>query len=161
MKKVIVAIFGTLLFASPAFAQNNQGADKRAFFFGAPGVIMGTEATTVHVGGGVETVWSNGLGFAFDAGYFTGSDFGNGALSFSPAIIYEFPVNGRVKPYVRAGGTLLANRASGLALWTVGGGINYWFKDRMGLKVEIRDSFLSEDPSTGLLDVMMGLVFRY
>ena len=161
MKKVIVVVFGTLLFAAPAFAQNSQGADKRAFFFGAPGVITGTEATTARVGGGVETVWSNGLGFAFDAGYFTGSDFGNGAVSFSPAIIYEFPVNGRVRPYVRGGGALLANRHGGVALWTVGGGVNYWFKERMALKVEIRDSFASEDPRYGLLDVMIGLVFRY
>ena len=161
MKKVIVVVFGTLLFASPAWAQESQGADKRAFFFGAPGVIMGTDAATMHVGGGVETVWANGLGFAFDAGYFTGSDFGNGAVSISPAMIYELPVNGRVKPYVRGGGTLLANRSHAGLLWTVGGGVNFWFKERMALKVEIRDSFFAEDPGEGLVDVMVGLVFRF
>ena len=124
-------------------------------------MITGTPGATARFGGGVETVWSNGLGFAFDAGYFTGSDFGNGAVSFSPAMIYELPVNGRVKPYVRGGATLLANRHGGVALWTVGGGINYWFKERMALKVEIRDSFASEDPRYGLLDVIIGLCFRY
>ena len=106
--------------------------------------------------------WSNGLGFAFDAGYFTAArNFEEGAVSFSPAMIYEFPLNGRVKPYVRGGVTLLANRHGGLALWTVGGGINYWFKERMALKIEVRDSFASEAPRYGLLDVMIGLCFRY
>ncbi len=50
MKKVIVAVFFTLLCAALAFAQNTQKADKRVFFFGAPGVITGTESVTAHDG---------------------------------------------------------------------------------------------------------------
>ena len=162
MKKAIFAVFLTLLFASPALAQDRSGADKRVFFFGAPGVLTGTDTTTVHFGGGTEVVWSNGLGFAFDAGYLAEpAYFSSGAMSFSPAMLYQFPIDGPVKPYVRGGGTMIVGTFGGDLLWTIGGGINYFFKDNMALKVEVRDSFHSYDPGGGLVDVLIGLSFRY
>ena len=36
MKKVTIVVFGTLLLASPALAQESQSADQLMFFFGAP-----------------------------------------------------------------------------------------------------------------------------
>ena len=81
-------------------------------------------------------------------------------VSISPTVIYEFPLDGRLKPFARGGIGILAGRGGGAAFWNIGGGVDYWFKERMGLRVEVRDSF-DTNPRYGFLDFMFGLVFKY
>lgn len=164
MRRISIVVLVMLVFASPAFAQENPGTETRGFFFVAPGTFTGYSGDPVMLrfGGGVETVARSGLGFAFDAGWLTsseGMDYGMG--SFSGAVMYEFPVNGRVKPYVRGGAGIVANRSGGEPFWNFGGGINYWFRDSTGLKVEVRDTLQDTNLRYGLLEVMVGLIVKF
>jgi hypothetical protein len=163
MKKVSIVVLGILLFASPALAQEGKEVERRSFLYAAPGVFTGWgDLTTLRFGGGVEFVAANGLGFAFDAGYLTDAEsFSFGLGSVSPAVMYEFPLRGRVRPYLRSGIGLMAGSGGGALFWNLGGGVNYWFRDRTGLKVEVRDSFHTASLRYGLLEVMVGLVFKF
>ena len=162
MRKTPIILFVLLLSAAPALAQERTGSEKRVFFYGAPGVIIGTEIATLHFGGGTETVWPNGIGFAFDAGYITPLEaFEEGFFTVSPALLYEFQIDGKLKPYVRGGVTLMFNHHGGDLPLHVGGGVNYWFKERMAMKCEVRDTFYAQDAGTGLLDFIVGVVFKY
>ena len=157
----LIVGFATLP-ATPAFAQEKAGVSKRGFFYVAPGFSIDGEITTIHLGGGLETVWSNGMGFAFDAGYLSVAEFDPALLSLAPAFVYEFPVDRKLKPYVRGGMTfLVADGGAAGGLWNLGGGVNYWFKNRMGVKVEVRNSFDGSAFQDGLLDFMAGLIFKY
>ena len=163
MRRVWILALGVLLFASPAFAQANRRAETRAFVFAAPGVITGfSDATVIHFGGGVEAVAACGFGFALDAGYLAEPDrFKSGLGSASAAAIYQFRREGRAQPYIRAGGGWLVGAYGGAAFWNIGAGLNYWFEDRKGLKVEVRDTFDSTGPRYGLFEVAFGLVFKF
>ncbi|MDQ3010723.1 MAG: hypothetical protein M3X11_08495 [Acidobacteriota bacterium] len=41
-----------------------------------------------------------------------------------------------------------------------GGGVNYWFKDRIGLRFEVRDHMFIPSPDTHLIGFRVGLLFR-
>jgi hypothetical protein len=41
-----------------------------------------------------------------------------------------------------------------------GGGVNYWLKERVGLRFEVRDHVVAEAAGTHFLDFRFGLTFR-
>ncbi len=128
----------------------------------ANGTIV-TGITPLRVGGMVEQVWSNGLGFAMDASYLTTFEegLGNGIAIIAPAILYEFHTEGAVKPYVRGGPSFLVGQGGAAFLAHFGGGINYWIKENFGLKVEGRHTFLVWAPGAGITDVLVGAMFKF
>lgn len=163
MKKISIVVLAVMLFASPALAQDVSGVNTRGFVFVAPGTYTGYDSETMlRFGGGIETVARNGLGFAFDAGWLTTTrGLENGITSVSGAMLYEFPLDRPVRPYLRGGAGLIANRSGSEAFWNIGGGINYWFRDRHGLKVEVRDTFTDSNMRYGLLEVLVGYMFKF
>lgn len=62
-------------------------------------------------------------------------------------------------PFVTAGYTLFF-RSGHANLWNFGGGLNYWFASRLGLKVELRDHIWPENGATHYWGVRIGLNFR-
>jgi hypothetical protein len=50
--------------------------------------------------------------------------------------------------------------SGGSATLHIGGGINYWFKKRVGLRFEIRDHVFPQDGAAHLLNGRVGLTFR-
>ena len=168
MRRTMVILCASALFAAPAWAQEDAGSTTRVTGFAAPGmfVVNGTVVTGItplRVGGMVETVWSNGLGFAIDASYLTTfeEELGNGIAMIAPAILYEFHTGGPVKPYVRGGPSFLVGQGDAALRVHFGGGVNYWIKENFGLKVEGRYSFLVEAPGVGITDVLVGAVFKF
>jgi len=136
---------------------------KYGVVFGAPGFVTDgyDSEATVYLGGGGEVIWPSGLGFGVDGGYMTSpSGFDYGVFVFSPGIIFEFPLEGSTRPYVRGGYTLMF-RDGAANLFSFGGGVNHWFNERLGLKFEVRDNvYLESGGSPHFIDFLIGLNIR-
>ena len=93
-------------------------------------------------------------------GYITSTtDFTGGLGLLAGGPVYLFRMSSRYQPYIR-GGVSLAFRQGALPLVHVGGGVNRWFDDRLGLKLEIRDHFHPRYPSFQVLEFTVGLLFK-
>ena len=63
-------------------------------------------------------------------------------------------------PFISGGVSLLVSKGAG-GLFYYGGGANYWFRDRIGLRVEFRDHVWSpEGTALHFAGVRIGLSFR-
>ncbi len=138
MKKSSFAVLLLLVAPCQALAQPSERAFL-PFVFAAPGSISGG-TTTLHFGGGFETIFLKGIGAGAELGYLgplSALDYGIGVLSLNG--IYEPLKRGRrVTPFVTGGYSLAFREGTGNAL-NFGGGFNYWMRDGMALRVEFRD----------------------
>jgi hypothetical protein len=160
MKKIMTGLFLFAFLPSVALAQSG---DKRAwgYVFGGVGGASDGEGAFAHVGGGGEGLIHKGFGLGAELGYFApiSENFGDGVgiLSVNPA--YHFNRSQKAQPFV-TGGFSLAFRGGGASGGgNVGGGVQYWFKEKAALRVEYRTHVFSSDrPFTHSLRV--GISFR-
>ncbi|MBS1789357.1 MAG: hypothetical protein JST85_16650 [Acidobacteria bacterium] len=179
MRNLIFALF--LLAAMPGvmFAQNNStssssakssarsGSDHRGYgyIFVAPGIATDTDfgTATLHFGGGGEGLIKGGFGVGGEIGGLAPTEnFSEGFGVFSAGANYHFlnaSQSGKVVPFVNGGYTMFF-RNSVANGGHFGGGVNYWFKERVGLRFEIRDHIVAEIPSTHFIGFRFGLAFR-
>jgi hypothetical protein len=144
------AFKATLFFALSAFANAVSVAAQpeiekehhgQGYFFFAPGGIFegGYHVGTAHFGGGGEVLPYKGIGIGAEAGYLTPwRDFSQGIGLASVNGSYHFMRNRSVSPFVTAGYSL-AFREGHANLFNFGGGVNWWFADRVGVRLEFRD----------------------
>src|SRR5262245_48266084 len=161
MRKLIFVILLAVLLPFAAAAQNKERRGQ-GYVFVAPG-IFAEEYGTLHIGGGGEGVSYKGLGVGAEIGYlgFT-DDLGEGFGVFSPNVSYHFTNgarSGKFAPFVTSGFSLLFRGRAEPAV-NIGGGMNWWFKDRIGLRLEVRDHVIVTDRSPHFLGVRIGLAFR-
>ena len=118
----------------------------------------------VHAGGGVE----GGIGKRLTVGGEVGAlisvreTYGRSAalLSFGPGFHLVPRSDRKLDPFISAGVSLLVSRGAG-TLFYYGGGANYWFRDRIGLRVEFRDHVWSpEGTALHFAGARIGLSFR-
>jgi hypothetical protein len=187
MRKLIFSLF--ILTAMPAFmlAQSdstpasspqpspqsatkpstNSGSDHRAYgyVFAAPGGIVSPDGSvgTIHFGVGAEGLIKGGFGVGGEIGGLTPiRSFRSGIGVFSAGANYHFlnaSKSGKVVPFVNGGYTLFFRdgTANGVHF---GGGANYWFKERVGLRFEVRDQFAVLYPEAHYIGFRFGLTFR-
>ncbi|MFM8395757.1 MAG: hypothetical protein ACKOB4_17715 [Acidobacteriota bacterium] len=67
--------------------------------------------------------------------------------------------SGRVAPFITGGYSLIFRQGTINGL-NFGGGLTWWFKEGLGLRVEARDYFGVSDPGHHLVQVRAGLAFR-
>jgi hypothetical protein len=80
-----------------------------------------------------------GLGVGGELGYVTPwHAFSNGLGVLSADGSYHFNRSEKVVPFVSSGYTLLF-RSGSINGVNFGGGVNYWFRERVGLRLEFRD----------------------
>jgi hypothetical protein len=111
-----------------------------------------TSASSVTIGGGGEFLLSRWVGFAPEGGWLRGFNesrgiadnvgligFGVGTISAN-ASVHLIPTDSphRVRPFVKVGGGSVF-RGSGIPMWNVGAGVDYWMRPRAGLRVELHD----------------------
>jgi len=147
----------------------NEGVEHRGqgYVFFAPGGILAeeTQVGTAHFGGGGEFLLYKGIGIGSEAGYLTPwRNFSNGIGLVSVNGSYHFLRNGKVSPFVTAGYSV-AFRSGHVNLVNFGGGINWWVRERIGIRLEVRDNMYSESPFDGThrihyLGGRIGLSFR-
>ncbi|MDX2149696.1 MAG: hypothetical protein SFV54_03105 [Bryobacteraceae bacterium] len=136
------------ILAASTFAQYSHG-----YVFVAPGGSsfstrsFGDTDATLHLGGGGEWVSRIGLGAGAELGYLAGTNsLGNGFGTASLTGSYHFLRRGKWDPFAAAGYTL-GFRSGTLNMFHFGGGTNYWFSRRAGLKLEFRDHVFSPGPA--------------
>lgn len=149
----------------PTQPTNAASESNRAqgFVFFGPGVTSGSSTTFVNFGGGGEAFIKGGLGVGGEVGGYTPAqsfDEGFGILSVNAGYhVLKASKSGKIVPFASGGYSLFfrSGTANGI---NFGGGVNYWFKDRLGLRVEIRDHVVVESPDTHFIGFRFGLLFR-
>jgi hypothetical protein len=145
---------------------NAQSTDSRKgwgyVFFGA-GVAADDGAFPLfHVGGGGEGLINGGFGAGAEVGYIAPlEESSNGFGIFSANASYHFggkdPSN-KFVPFV-TGGYSLGFRSGTAHGGNFGGGVQYWIRERVGLRFEVRDHIFSSD-SPHLLSFRFGVTLR-
>lgn len=117
----------------------------------------------VQVGGGGEAGLTRWFGIGGEAGGLISQQVRPGrsaaVLSFNG---YLHPASGgKLDAFATAGPSLLAGRGAGFMI-NFGGGANYWFHERIGLRVEPRDHAWSPESGSTVHFVALrfGLSFR-
>jgi hypothetical protein len=150
MRSLIFLIAGIGIVLSGPASVNAQstghdgktGSSGQGYVFFAPGalVVNGSSLGMAHIGGGGEAVLKNGIGIGAEAGYvgaWKGFSHGVTLISFNGS--YHFNRNRQMSPFVTGGYTLgIASGELG-NLFNIGGGLHYWFRERMGIRLEFRD----------------------
>ena len=141
--------------AACAFGQS-RGAGYAFFSVDRP--ASASFADVVAVGAGGEALLYRGLGLGADLGYqFARGSAGNGVGLGSLGGVYHIARGGKVVPFV-TGGYGIAFRSGHLNLYHFGGGINYWFLRRLGLRAELRE--FRHRHGEYVLAFRLGLAFR-
>jgi len=141
----------------------NENSYGYGYVFAAPGGASSGGGGTLHIGGGGEGILKNGVGIGAELGYiYPFEAIGDGLGTFSVNGSYHFlkaSKSGKFAPFVTGGytGFFRSGYANGC---NFGGGVNYWFKKRVGLRFEFRDNVFAADGAAHLLNVRIGLTFR-
>jgi hypothetical protein len=142
--ELVAVLFAAALTPVPASAQTPTRAQLQPYLFVAPGGIPGG-TTTVHGGGGFEVVMPIGLGGGVELGYVgpfpDGFDYGIGLVSVNGSYRIRGWGSSRAVPFVTAGYSTSVFRASGARLANGGAGLEYWMREGLGLRFELRDHF--------------------
>jgi hypothetical protein len=152
-----------------AAAQSTDYSKGHGYAYFAPGTMAQTRCSgcgrlaTAHIGGGGEGFFTRNLGLGADLGYLTPMrSWGDGIGTFSPNFVVRFRAKddyNKLEPFVTGGYTLFfrSGTANG---FNVGGGVNYWFKDRFGLRFELRDNVWTEFGTVHYVGFRIGVTFR-
>lgn len=157
---------------APALAQAPAPGPAKAVsglgygFFGVgAATCCGDSTGTWHAGGGGEAVIGDAVGIGAEIGYLnlveSGSD-GLGVFSVNGAYHF-FPgqPSHRVRPFVTGGYTLGFASDGHENLLNFGGGVDYWLKPKVGLRVEFRDHVWGEEGDTlHFWSVRFGVTFK-
>ncbi len=158
-------VLGTMfLLAVPAVAPAQDAQKKNT---GQGYVFVGAGAANIeegalHFGGGGELNLYKGLGLGVELGYLNPmQSLGDGIGIFSLNGQYTFNQDtaNKVKPFV-TGGYSLAFRSGTMSALNFGGGVHYWFSDRVGLRLEFRDHVPPEYSKTHIWEGRIGFDFR-
>jgi hypothetical protein len=118
---------------------------------------------TLHFGVGGEGLVYKGLGVGGEIGYLGATRHLNEGFGvFSPNVSYHFlnaTKSGKLAPFVTGGYSLLFRSGVGHAV-NFGGGVNYWFKDRVGVRLEFRDHVVIYPDLGHFFGFRIGLAFR-
>jgi hypothetical protein len=147
LKYCILAVMLICCLSMPGRAEQDTPQSERAihsgqgYIFFAPGTLVGSghSIRLTHFGGGGEAIFYKGAGIGIEAGFvapWRNFCAGLGILSLNGS--YHFSRSKRLSPFV-TGGYSLGVRNGYINLVNFGGGANYWFRDRLGLRLEFRD----------------------
>lgn len=171
MKKMLITTIAVLgfygLLAHPSMmAQDNPSPERRGWgygFFSLGGESnRGGTTDMLHLGAGGEGLVYKGVGVGVELGYLTplrAFRSGFGVLSTNGSYHFVRPQS-KWAPFV-TGGYSLGFREDTVNLVNFGGGVNYWMRDRVGLRLEFRDHVLSTEGYTShFWGFRFGVTFR-
>jgi hypothetical protein len=119
--------------------------------------------TGMAAGGGGEGFLYKGLSLGADVAYIFPKDepaTGIGMFSVNPGYhFYQLTASRKVVPFVTGGYSLGFRNGVG-NFFNYGGGVTYWFSERLGLRLELRDHRYFTYPQDSLLMFRMGLSIR-
>ncbi|HST20247.1 MAG TPA: outer membrane beta-barrel protein [Blastocatellia bacterium] len=146
MRRIIVAIVFIVLAQGLALGQSKS--ERKAWVYGFGGIGGGSDFNSdavIHVGGGGEGYFGNGVGIGAEIGYLASTrNTGNGIALASVNGSYHFNRSGKARPFL-TGGASIAGAGFTAGGGNFGGGVNYWMNNRFGLRFEVRDHIFSSD----------------
>jgi hypothetical protein len=168
MAKVILSVLALMFFPIAASA---QPSGNYGYAFGGPVVVPRSaftrwDGTFIHVGGGGEARLTNRFGLGGELGVLKPVTnqyaITTGLASVTPA--YHFFARGSNRtfdPFVNGGFSVLFGSGAGAAIH-YGGGLNYWVRRRIGLRLEFRHHVWSPEAGEAihLVGFRIGLAFR-
>ena len=161
MRKLFVIIL--LMSAIPATAFGQSQSERRGWGYAFAGVggTTGTDSGALFtVGGGGERLLYRGFGIGGEIGYVSASNsIGDGIGVGSVDLAYHFNRSGKVAPFVTGGASAAFRSDVAAGGGNFGGGIQYWPKEHVGLRFEVRDHIFSSD-SPHLFTFRVGVTFR-
>lgn len=161
MSKLIFVILLAVLLPFAAAAQSKERRGQ-GYVFVAPTSMTGG-GFGLHIGGGGEGLVYKGLGVGGEIGYLGSADGLRDSIGIlSTDISYRFTKatkSRKFAPFVTSGYSMLF-RDSALNAVNIGGGANWWFKDRIGLRLELRDQIALRFEPVHFFGVRIGLAFR-
>lgn len=162
-KLFFVGLLAVVLVPVPAFAQDNRA---QGYLFVAPGgiTVLGLTAASLHAGIGGEFFLAKGLAVGVEGGYLAPTrDIGLGLGIFSANGSYHFRNADKPRklvPFVTAGYSLAAGQGEVGHMINFGGGVNWWMRDRLGLRFEARDHVTTDTPRGHFWQFRVALAFR-
>ena len=117
--------------------------------------------TFAHLGGGGEVALGRWMGFGVEIGVLIPSGSGSQAVglgSLGP-YFHFLTSDSKIDPFV-AGGYSAQFRGGVSNLWHAGGGVNYWLRDRLGIRAEFRDHVWVDRNNLQLVDFRFGIVLK-
>jgi hypothetical protein len=169
MKRVLLALLLVALVPVWASAQDPDWSKGHGYAYFAPGLAGAqgeTGMTTAHIGGGGEGFFTRNLGLGAEVGYLAPFEsFSDGIGTFSPNFVARFRAKSgqnKVEPFVTGGYTLFFSSGTANGV-NFGGGVNYWFKEHVGLRFEVRDSAMipgEGQATTHFVGFRIALTFR-
>src|SRR5690349_12976119 len=160
---LLLAAVPGLVAAQTASSQANDDRRALGYVFVGPGATSGSSTTWLNFGGGGAGFVKGGLSVGAEIGGFTpAQSFNEGFGILSANAGYHFlkaSQSGKIVPFASGGYSLFfrSGAASGI---NFGGGVDYWFKERVGLRFEVRDHVIVEYPDTHYAGFRVGLIFR-
>jgi opacity protein-like surface antigen len=134
-----------LLTILPAIASADDGSGPRGYAFF--GLGRAADSTTIHVGGGLDAAIYRGIGASAEVGYLGPrqqfKDYGFGVFSANGLYDLPFSLSSKLRPFA-TGGYSMAFRDGTANGYNIGGGVNYWLGDRMGLRFEYRENVIND-----------------
>ena len=160
MRNVILVL---VLLAVPLCAQTSNEYRTQGTVFFAPGASSPDGGSNLHIGVGALGRIYKGLGVGADVGYlFPPKAAADGVGLFSANGYYHFNTrkSDKLVPFV-TGGFSGMFRQGWLSMGNVGGGVDYWFRERAGLTLEFRDHIRPYSGETlQLWEFRIGFSFR-
>lgn len=165
MSKLMMPIWAGLMFvalaASPLWAQSQPEWRGYGYVYG--GAIGGDNGSGYTVGGGGDGLVYKGVSVGGDVAMLAPGSRWN--RSFGAASVnggYHFTnasSDGKFVPFVTAGPTAFFGDGVGIG-FNVGGGVNYWFKERLGARFEFRTHVPGNSDLQAFYGFRVGLTFR-
>ena len=158
---------GLMVIMSHGLVAAQTGGEHHGYGYGfvAPGVRASdnTAQATLHFGVGGDRLVYKGLGAGGEVGYLgLTRGLGGGVGIVSANSTYNFrnaSSTGKLVPFL-TGGYSLIFRNDGANGFNIGGGVNYWFKEHVGLRFEVRDHVFKDFGNTHFVGFRIGLAFR-
>ena len=163
---LVVLLFSTWTQAQSTTGPTQQESSRRfrgqGYVFIAPGTYIGNAGSTatMHFGGGGEGLVYKGLGLGAEIGGITALQESSGCLwLFSLNGSYHFSRQRKVAPFLTGGYSSVGGNGQ-RNLINFSGGINYWFREKRGIRLEFRDHIYTDGTERHLLGFRIGFAFR-
>jgi hypothetical protein len=156
----------TALVVAAVFTSSARNADAQALGYGVAGLggvqgFFGSLATG-HVAGGGELLAKGRGGVTGEVGLLGSGSGALHTLSFGGVWrVVPLSTERRYAPYVTSGFGMLGDGDVIFGAWTVGGGVDVWARERLGVRVDLRDRIRTDSRgSVHYWTVGAGVVFR-
>jgi len=165
-----LALLLCVAFLAPALVRGQESLSKsfgHGYAFFAPGAATTFSCRsctfgTLHVGGGGEAILYKGLGIGAELGYLVPMEEmsqGFGLVSLNGVYVFRRGGKARVEPFLTGGGTVVISGGAYGGI-NFGGGVHYWMRKRVGLRIEFRDHVPTESFNSHLFEGRIGISFR-